>query len=297
MSKGPVGFHVLMTRCVALSSQRREKFVMAALPAMLGSHHVLVRGTTNAKHISVVQRRSSWTEADKHVGFKVKADGVNIQKLAGGILLRGEQRLSTHLECMGSKSVYNGVKALVLANYFANKARQERDCPVVRIGFVPSLGRAGENQWIRMTVLALGRGTEVSQQEMTSGSIDVENRSPIANDGTTLKVSSNTEIIKLADSVFSNWMQRCAGSLGGDPRLGAMGSVSVSNAVKATAFALRTLNKRRGGGRPFMCIPSMEREPGPQEEQTVTYIRLEQRPMPGDRHEILLAPAFASAAK
>lgn len=260
-------------------------------------HRALFRGTTNASHVCVVQRRFSWTEADKSVGFKVKAEGVNIQKLAGGILLRGEQRLSTHLECMGSKSVYNGVKALVLANYFADRARQERDCPVARLGFVPSLGRSGTNQWIRLTVLALGKGTAPLQQEAPNGSNGVEHNSQNANDVTTLKVGANTEIIKLANSVLTNWMQRCAGSLSSDPRLGAMGNVSVSTAVKATAFALRELNKRRGGARPFMCIPSMEREPGQEEEQTVTYLRLEQRPTPGDDRSPLLTPAHTSQAK
>merc|ERR1719346_633055 len=139
---------------------------------------------------------------------------------------------------MGSKSVYNAIKALVLANDYANRAREERDCQVARLGFVPSLGRSGQDQWIRLTVLALGKGSASVHQETPSGSSSVEHNSRTTNDVTTLKVSSNTDMIKLASSVLTNWMQRCAGSLGGDPRLGAMGSVSVSTAVKATAFAL-----------------------------------------------------------
>mmetsp|Transcript_107541 Transcript_107541/g.213584 ORF Transcript_107541/g.213584 Transcript_107541/m.213584 type:complete len:271 (+) Transcript_107541:118-930(+) len=270
---------------------------MVVLAARLSCQGALFRGGTNVNHISAVQRRFSWTDADKVMGFKVKAEGVDIQKLAGGILLRAEQRMYTHLECMGSKSVYNGVKALVLANYFANKARQERDCAIMRIGFVPSLGRSGKDQWVRLTVLAMGKGTASLQQQTPNGSAGLGESSQTAKDVATLKVSSNTEIAKLANSVLTNWMQRCAGSLGSDPRLGAMGSVSVSTAVKATAFALRELNRRRGGARPFMCIPSMEREPRREEEQTVTYLRLEQRPRPGDSHSPLLTPAHASVAK
>merc|ERR1712008_465025 len=69
----------------------------------------------------------------------------------------------------------------------------ERDCPVARLGFVPSLGRSGKDQWIRLTVLALGKGTAPLQQEAPNGSTGVEHNSQNANDVTTLRVSQHRD--------------------------------------------------------------------------------------------------------
>jgi len=235
------------------------------------------------------RRRFSWTEEDLSLSFKVKAEDVNMNKLAGGIHLRCEQRLETHLEPMGNKAVYNCIKAIVLANRFAAEARQEegkKQALVTRIGFIPSLARREELLWMRLTVVAFGSRSSASSPPK-------QERQPAGPEGPTLKVGANTDLEKLRQAIVANWMQRCAGSLG-DPRVSAMGGASVAKAVKGSAFALREMARRKVGARPFLCFPTMELVRGTEEQgremQTVTFLSLEPRPAPGDNRSDVLTP-------
>jgi len=251
---------------------------------MLGPAARIVRSAPGPGVACRTSRRSfGWTEEDVRLSFKVKADNFNVQKLAGGVLLRCEQRLETQLEPMGSRSVYNCVKALVLANRFAEEAREKRgsdEDTVARIGFVPSFARTEGLQWMRLQVIAVGvRPADAAVSRPDVSGLESPN----------LKVGMNTDLQKLQNAILANWMQRCAGGRG-DPVLSAMGEASVSRAVKGAAFALRELSKRGSGARPFVCFPAMEqvlrseeRQQTPGEKQTVTVLRLENRPSWGDR--------------
>lgn len=227
------------------------------------------------------RRCFAWTDADKTLSFKVRGDEVNIQKLAGGILLRCEQRLETNLESAGSKSVYNCVKALVLANLMAQRAQQERDSQVARIGFVPSFGRTGEMQWMRLGVVAVGSSL-TAPKVAAAGEGEGRSQPQVVN----LKVGARTDMVRLREAIIATWMKRCTGSTD-DPQLSAMGRDSVSLAVKAAAFALRDLAQQRGGGRMFCCFPTMEQLPERDEQlgekQTIVSLRLEFRPRSGDQ--------------
>merc|ERR1711972_1211252 len=72
---------------------------------------------------------------------------VVLPKLAGGILLRCEQGLTTFLEPMGNQAIYSCVKALVLVNRFACERREkpgDEDRPPARVGFVPKFAAKGD---------------------------------------------------------------------------------------------------------------------------------------------------------
>lgn len=240
------------------------------------------------------RRCFAWTDSDKTLSFKVRGEVVNIQKLAGGILLRCEQRLETNLESAGSKSVYNGMKALVLANYMAQRVQQERGSQVARIGFVPSFGRTGEMQWMRLGVVAVG--SSLTDPKVAAAGEGKGSRQP---EVVNLKVGARTDMDKLRAAIIATWMKRCAGSIE-DPQLSAMGADSVSLAVKAAAFALRDLAKQHGGSRMFCCFPTMEQVPGRDEQlgekQTIVSLRLEFRPRSGD-HTPPLAGAPTESRK
>lgn len=231
------------------------------------------------------QRRTAWTEADKTLGFKVKAEGVNMAKLAGGILRRCDQQLATNLEPMGAKSVYNSVIALVMVNRLLLQRRQNTESAQAdsaadtppwdpafwRVGFMPSFARDENQVWMRLKVVSLGREPAAPPP----GGADVE--------AVTLKASAQTDLRQLEKAIMTNWQQRCSGQAG-DPRIAAMGGQSVSNAVKGAAFAFRALRHRRMGIRPFIIVPRIETTKGNQgteEPRTITYLDMEQQPERG----------------
>jgi len=225
------------------------------------------------------------------VSFKVKADDVDISRLAGGVYLRCNQKLETFLEAMGGKSVSNCVKALVAANRFAAEAREERgpsEARVARICFVPQFARERELQWMRLRVVALGDGPP--------GGDGAERRSAAAGAAETLKVGARTDLDRLQKAISAKWRQRQAGS-GADPVITAMGSDSVSKAVKAAAFALRNDRRRGAGALPFMLLPTMETvsNEGHQEGErmTATWLHLQQQPRWGDKGHTVLTPMRA----
>lgn len=232
------------------------------------------------------RRGFGWTEDDAWLNFKVKADNCNVQKLAGGLLMRCEQRHETVLEAVGNRSVYNSVKALVLANRFAQEARAQRGDDQVlvrRVGFIPSFARKEQLQWMRLRVVAVGDRPSDGARARSTG-VDVSDL-----EAPSLKVGASTEFKSLQNAILANWMKRCEGA-SGEPVLMAMGEASVTRAVKGSAFALRELSKRRGGARPFVCFPDMEQvqqqphESGAAgEKQTVVVLRLETAPSWGDR--------------
>eukprot|EP00928_Gymnodinium_smaydae_P028905 TRINITY_DN21919_c0_g1_i1.p1 TRINITY_DN21919_c0_g1~~TRINITY_DN21919_c0_g1_i1.p1 ORF type:complete len:274 (-),score=45.91 TRINITY_DN21919_c0_g1_i1:256-1035(-) len=193
------------------------------------------------------QRRSfAWTDNETNLSMKVKGEQVNVQKLAGGIFLRCQQGLQTTLETMGSKSVYNSVKALVLVNRFAKEAPNEVPIgvrKVTRVGFVPTFARSGDLQWMRLRVIAY--------EETNRVDVDAEL------DTKTLKVAGKTDVQTLQGVILSSWKECCTGDLGG-LRVAGMGAEAVTRAVKAAAFSRRTLMLQRAGLPPFCCQPSME---------------------------------------
>jgi len=198
-------------------------------------------------------------------------------------LLRCEQRLDTVLEGMGNRSVYNCVKALALANLFAEKRALEggaaaasgteepQQRPVARIGFLPFLARAGASggdqlQWMQLKVVVL----DARPRATRPGSGDK-----------VMKVSGNTDLAALQSAVIANWGHQCAGSAG-ETWIAAMGAESTGRAVKGAAFALAGIKKRESNWLLFFCFPAMELVDGtdrnPGQPQTVTYLRLEPRP-------------------
>lgn len=229
-------------------------------------------------------RRFAWTADDKALGMKVTAD-VPLARLAGGVLLRSEQGLLTWLDCMGSQAIYSSVKAVVLMNRFALERREDAvreaeeagaaGSAVVReparVGFVPVFAAQGTQKWMRLRVISLGE-----RPEAAPGGLGAK--------AETLRVSRETELPNLQSAILTNWMQRCAGTAG-DPRIANMGADSVGRAVKGAAFALRDMAKRRGGARPFLLVPSIERVQNAKREGgdgTVTFLALEAQPASAD---------------
>lgn len=223
----------------------------------------------NGLHAS--RRCFGWTQDEQLLNFRVKGDGVNVQKLAGGILLRCEQGLQTVLDSMGSKSIYNCIRALVLANRYAQRRREEAIAegkqPLVttplRVGFVPRFQGSKGHMWMRLQVVPISRerGTAEPAQDALEP----------------MKTSARTEIRSLSDAILNQWLQHCGGRTAG-PVIAAMGRDCVSTSVKGAAMALKELQLRRSGARPFVCHPRMEQQPEPGkpgEQQTVTYIALE----------------------
>lgn len=219
-------------------------------------------------------RRFAWEADDKSVvKFKVKSDaGSRLAKLAGGILMRAEQSLETELEAAGSRSVYNAVRALVLANRFCDRrraeaaaeGRQPSPATPMRFAFIPKFGRRGENLWMRLLVVPMAnpplRRPEGSEAAM--------------------RVSQKTDLNALRSAVFNQWMQHCLGRQS-QPLLACMGAESAALSVKASAFAARELGRRKGGERPFLLSPSMAQVPSTaqqSEPQTVLYFSVESQP-------------------
>eukprot|EP00747_Dinoflagellata_sp_TGD_P095154 gnl/TRDRNA2_/TRDRNA2_166372_c0_seq1.p1 gnl/TRDRNA2_/TRDRNA2_166372_c0~~gnl/TRDRNA2_/TRDRNA2_166372_c0_seq1.p1 ORF type:complete len:249 (+),score=38.62 gnl/TRDRNA2_/TRDRNA2_166372_c0_seq1:12-758(+) len=228
-----------------------------------------------ARHVLATPRQRrcfGWTREDADMHFKVKADGVNFSKLAGGILLRSQQGLGTVLDAMGSRSVSNCLKALSLAGRFAARKRAEAadsraadaESSVLRFGFVPWFARHGELQWMRLKVVPL-----------SSEPLGAPSSEP-----SVLRVSARTDLQGLVKAIVAQWSQCCAGRTVKEQdllALMAMGDQSVSTAVKSAAFALQELPKR--GARPFLCCPCLEELPGHTgEPQVVTRLTLEPRP-------------------
>lgn len=91
--------------------------------------------------------------------FRVKGDGVDVAKLAGGIYLRSKRKQDTFLEGMGDRSIENCVRGLVLANKFAEKHRKEGDPENIpwfhRLAFAPQLRKRSDLYWISLKVIPL----------------------------------------------------------------------------------------------------------------------------------------------
>ena len=90
--------------------------------------------------------------------FRVKAEDVNMAKLAGGIYLRTSRRHETILEGMGNKSIQNCLRSLVLVNKYAQRHRDEDPSQVSwfhRVAFVPQLRKSSDMLWVSMKVVGL----------------------------------------------------------------------------------------------------------------------------------------------
>jgi len=221
----------------------------------------------------ILLRRFAWTIEDQTLSFKIKAEGVDFPKLAGGILRRCEQGLDTDLEPMGSRSVANAVKALAVAGRYAQERREQSDAqdggPFLRIAFAPVLRYKGDQRWVQMTVVPLENQDTGSQALVTSNA---------------LKVGKNTDLQSLTKAIVATWMRRVlSGGTGvvGTPLIGAMGPDSISTAVKASAFALRDIARLREGTQLFLLRPfffELEIRQA-QTRQVIMYLALEPRPM------------------
>lgn len=93
----------------------------------------------------------------EQVLFKVKAEEVDIAKLAGGMYLRARRQQETILEGMGDKSIQNCVRGVVLANKYIerdrNEGNPEKIPPFYRLGFAPQLRKEDSLYWVSMKVI------------------------------------------------------------------------------------------------------------------------------------------------
>ncbi|CAE7484040.1 unnamed protein product [Symbiodinium necroappetens] len=216
---------------------------------------------------AVRHRKFAFRDDQPEMYFRVKGEGVNMAKLAGGVFLRTERRQDTFLEGMGPKSIDNCLKAVVLVNKFAQEKRKEESTGEVpwfhRVGFVPQLRKTGTSYWLSMKVVGIkGPYTPYDAPEQER-----------------LRVGQETKIDQLTGAVRTCWTRRCAGERS-EPLVCAMGPRSVSLAVKSMARCLKEMNERKGVLRLFLCHPDMIEEVLPENGNSVvmTHMRLEPRP-------------------
>ncbi|CAE7489407.1 unnamed protein product [Symbiodinium natans] len=178
----------------------------------------------------VQQRSFAFREDQPEMLFRVKGEGVEMAKLAGGVYLRTERRQVTFLEGMGPKSIDNCLKAVMLVNKFAEAKRNGESAGEApwfhRVGFVPQLRKRDTTYWISMKVVGL-------QKPYTPYPAPEQDR---------LRVGRDTPIEKLAAAVNTCWMHRCAGERS-EPLVCAMGPQSVSLAVKSIARCLKDMSE------------------------------------------------------
>lgn len=185
--------------------------------------------------------------------------------LAGGLLKRSEQGLHTALQAMGEEAIYNAVKAVVLANHFANTRREESpDTAVVhRLGFRPNF--TGDDKNMSMTLHVVRLGAE-----------PVPAVNPERDQKRVLRVGSRMALSELKKAIFAFWLESCSGK-SGNPRIAVMGARLVSKAIKGMAAAGVDVNKGRSMSN-FICCPTMENEDDPNkpgERMSVVYLELE----------------------
>eukprot|EP00929_Paragymnodinium_shiwhaense_P114672 TRINITY_DN83142_c0_g1_i1.p1 TRINITY_DN83142_c0_g1~~TRINITY_DN83142_c0_g1_i1.p1 ORF type:complete len:283 (-),score=63.22 TRINITY_DN83142_c0_g1_i1:11-859(-) len=220
------------------------------------------------------RRGFGWTSEDTMLSFKVKGgDDVSFPKLAGGLLKRCEQGLDTVLECMGSASISNGVKAVVRANRYAHEQLEAEDTASERkaelpraVAFTPFFFARGENRGVRLTAVRLD-----DKPELLNESAGCK----------LLRVGRKTDLDGLNKAIDLNWKKFCDGE-SQQVAIAAMGPEPVSLAVKAAAHALReTLQRRRPDTPPFVCFPlvaELEVERKQERPVMVTYLILVRRP-------------------
>lgn len=201
--------------------------------------------------------------------FKVRGGKeFKIAALSGGVLRRSEQGLDTSLSAMGEEAIYNCVKAVVLANHFANSRRQEapESAVVHRLGFVPTFTGDMKNQSMTLNILPLGaEPTRPVDPKFAQERI--------------LRVGPSMDLTTLKKAIFSFWFQSRSGK-SGNPRIAVMGARLVSKAVKGIAAAGMDVHKSRSLPS-FVCSTTMQRETDPSkpgEQMSVVYIELEGRP-------------------
>lgn len=169
------------------------------------------------------------------------------------------------MEGMGSKSIENCLRGLILANKFASERRKEQADPPPwfhRLGFVPQLRKSGELLWVSLKVIPLKEPYVASARP----------------EGDRLRVGPNSEVKGLSTAIMRSWSKRCADETS-EPRVCAMGTQNVATAVRALARCLKEMNARKGLARLFVCAPEMLPEVLENgQEVTMTQIRLEMRP-------------------
>eukprot|EP00933_Yihiella_yeosuensis_P066798 TRINITY_DN7126_c0_g4_i1.p1 TRINITY_DN7126_c0_g4~~TRINITY_DN7126_c0_g4_i1.p1 ORF type:complete len:306 (+),score=44.02 TRINITY_DN7126_c0_g4_i1:8-925(+) len=222
----------------------------------------------------VASERSRIDEDPNRKFFKVKGDGVDINKLAGGISYRLNNNLEVVLEGMGDRSIYNCIRALVMVNRFAAKEQEDYDSfTFSRAGFIPSLAREkdGSRHWMRLRVVTFSEPASDPSQAAQL-----------------LKVSSNTEFENLRKAIYAEWTNACRSQReddGGPPRilLAGMGPKCTTIAVKSAAFVLRQMQLNDRSYRLFCCWPEMKEETLQPSGDTITrtFLSFEERPKLG----------------
>lgn len=207
------------------------------------------------------QKRSAWTDADQSLALMVKGgEDVNVNKIAGAVLLRAEEGKETLLEAMGPTAIYNSVKAIHVANQYILKRRATLENPseapkgtlgqhfaevaqgnVHRIGFSPILRRNDTNVWLDLKIVVLA-----------ADPIMLTEPGALTGD---LQVPAKGDVKKLGSAIAVTWRRRLASEVA-DPRLLAMGAASVSNAVKGAAFGFKTVKQQKTGERRFLLYPN-----------------------------------------
>ena len=167
------------------------------------------------------------------------------------------------MEGMGSKSIENCLRGLILANKFAFERRKEQEPPWFnRLGFAPQLRKSGELLWVSLKVIPLKEAYVALEGP----------------EGDRLRVGPNSEVKELSAAIMRSWSKRCSGdSL--EPKICAMGHQNVATAVRGLARCLKEMNARKGLLRLFVCVPEMlpeQLENG--QEVVMTQIRMEMRP-------------------
>lgn len=107
---------------------------------------------------------------DSHLRMRVKGDGANLGRLAGGILARARERLVTDLDAVGDNSVSNAVKALAMANAFA---QQEGSLAGVAFRPTMALDASGTTRLMRLEVFPRQHGEGEADEDFTRGGIYV----------------------------------------------------------------------------------------------------------------------------
>eukprot|EP00933_Yihiella_yeosuensis_P028684 TRINITY_DN22504_c0_g1_i1.p2 TRINITY_DN22504_c0_g1~~TRINITY_DN22504_c0_g1_i1.p2 ORF type:complete len:159 (-),score=33.46 TRINITY_DN22504_c0_g1_i1:515-991(-) len=76
----------------------------------------------------------STVKGEQYLKMRVKAEGTNFGRLAGGLLARATSQQQTDVDALGDAAISNAVKAIALANSFAQQ-QESAFC----LGFVPEM--------------------------------------------------------------------------------------------------------------------------------------------------------------
>jgi len=141
------------------------------------SQHLVAakRGSATALHMGSRMLSSEaaprkFIADDSHLRMRVKGDGAKLGRLAGGILARAREHLGTDLDAVGDNSVSNAVKALAMANAFA---QQEGSLKGVAFRPTMALDASGTTRFVRLEVFPREHDDGESSEDFARGGIYV----------------------------------------------------------------------------------------------------------------------------